>query len=158
MVTTTVTTGRFISDLTLYIRDVILTYVTDPIASTRPSGEKFVMTSYPQRPVTYPIITVRSMNTDDLGSLGMQSELMFVRPEIQIRIWARDEKEKDGLTQNVINTLRTNQFPSSSTGTSTNANLYDFRILSMTNSEEMKGEQNIKSKIITIRYAFILGG
>ena len=158
MVTTTVTTNRFIRDLTLYIRDVIITLVTDPISSTRPSGEKFVMTSYPQRPVTYPIITVRSMNMDDMGPLGMQSELMHIRPEIEIRIWARSEKERDGLVQDIINVFRSNQFSASTSGTSTYANLYDFRFLSMVNVEEMRGEQTIKGKVITIRYSFILGG
>ena len=58
MTISSVGTTTFLADTIMLIRIEIQDNITDPISSTRPSSEKFVVTAYPQRGVSYPIITV----------------------------------------------------------------------------------------------------
>ena len=136
-----------------YIRND-LSNITDPIASSRIGRERFVMTSYPQREVKYPLITVQvdSMATDLV--LGMQSSSQFIEIPVEIRVWARNEKEKDSLTDSVIDRIRSNLF-TATTGYVAYG-LHDFRIISMVNVDE-PGDAGIKSRVISIKFKAILG-
>lgn len=147
---------KILSGTILFIRNTLRTNITDPITSTRPVGEKFVMTSYPKRDTTYPIITVRGKVTGD-QRLGQQSEKALVTLGIEVRIWARNEKEKNELFDSVYNHLRTNQYPITTAGTSTNETLFDFR-LEFANDLDNPGDEGIKSKICQYRYVIIAGG
>ena len=108
------------------------------------------MTSYPQRKVQYPLITLKVTN-QEAGRAGMQSTFMDVRVTIEIRIWARNEKEKDDLATKVYDRLRQIQFIAS-TGSIANA-LHEYTLLSMNEVDE-PGEQGIKSRILQISYTF----
>jgi len=147
-----VSSTTLLSDTILFTRDTLRSNITDPLGS-RPAGEKFVMTSYPRRNTTYPIITVKGMNLT-ARKLGQQSETMLVSFDIEVRTWARNEKEKNNLWDEVFTHLRTNQFPSATAGTSTNADLHDFRLDSSNDIDE-PGEEGIKSKIDIYKYIFI---
>jgi len=140
--------ATFISDSTLFLRDGLDSNITDPITSLRTGRERFVMTSYPKRGVKYPIITIRSTNPRNDKRLGMQSEGMWIFLPFEIRIWARNEKEKDELTQEVLTYLRTNQF---GTGSSVDFGLHDFTWNSSVDVDE-DGEEGIKSRVIEIQY------
>lgn len=153
MTVTSVNTSTFIADTTILIRDALLNNITDPISGTRASNERFVMTSYPQRPVKYPIITVKNTNIDMPKRLGMQSEIHYTALPMEIRIWARNEVEKDELTQNTINYLRDLEYSASGTVV---ANLLGFKVTSAVNVDE-PGDAGIKSKVIGAQYNFILG-
>ena len=48
-------------DTLFYIKKDLLDNLTDPLAA-RSASSKFVMTSYPQRPVNYPLITIKAIN------------------------------------------------------------------------------------------------
>jgi len=146
-----VSTSTLLSDTILFVRNTLRTNVTDPLLSTRPSTEKWVMTSYPRRAVSYPNITVKGVNLSDVP-LGQQSEQRRVEFEIEVRIWARNEKEKNNLFDSVYTHMRTNQFTGA--GTSYNANLYDFDLLSAVEVDE-EGEQGIKSRVCMYKYNFI---
>ena len=146
MTITTVNSSTFIADLVNYLRDQLLTNITDPLGS-RTGNDKFVMTSYPQRPVRYPIITVVDRGVSQEGKLGMGSEGTILRLMIEIRLWGRNVKERDELFGLVHNWLRTNQLD---TGT-TSANIYDFNIRSVVNVSE----ENVKSKVVEVAYLFI---
>ena len=98
-----VATNTFIRDLILFIRNDLETNITDPISAKRTSAENFVHSAYPQRPVQYPIITVKTINIADDRRLGKQSEQHMTNITIEIRIWARKVQEKDGLSQRVLN-------------------------------------------------------
>jgi len=154
MTVTSVSTNTYLSDTIILLRDSIRDNVTDPIASSRPANETFCRTSYPQRPVTYPIITIRDVN-QSTTRLGIGSELHLVTFTIEIRIWARNVKERDELTQEVINHLRSTYFSGASP--KVEANLHDFEVLSAVNVDE-PGDGGIKSKVIEIQYSFVLGG
>lgn len=150
-----ITTSAFLSDTTLFIRDALVTGVTDPISSSR-GGDKFVMSSYPKRNTKYPIITVLA-NAGKPTRLGLRSEEMAMPIDFEIRVWARDMKEKDNLTQNVINTLRDLQ-TTASTGTIVNE-LFGLEFNPTTDVDEIEGDASgiaIKSKIITGGYFTIL--
>lgn len=154
MTINSVNSQTFLSDTIIYIRDDLRDNIVDPISATRPSNENFVMTSFPQRSVTYPIITIRDINTEDIRRLGIGSELHLIRIPLEIRIWARNIKEKDELFQVVVNRLRSTQLSGASSKRA--ANLHDFKLLSATNVDE-SGDGATKSKVIQIEYVFILG-
>ena len=150
-----VTTSTFIQDTVLFIRNELDSNVTDPIASDRTARERFVMTSYPERGVKYPIITVRNIGAVSEQRLGMQSELIWVRMPLELRIWARNEKERDEITQDTYNHLRSNQFGGGSSSVD-DEDLHDFTILSAVPVDE-DGETGVKSMVMTAQYMFVLG-
>jgi|TARA_R100000501_G_C2596826_1_gene95098 hypothetical protein len=152
MTVTTVTSSKFISDPTILVRDFLRDNITDPISSSRQSNSKFVVTSYPQRPVQYPIITVKS---EDFTSknLGMQSTNQQMSIKLEIRMWAKNEKQKDELTQEVHTALKNNQFQAD--GPSSTNNLHDFDLISSVNIDE-EGQRGIKSKVNTYQWFAII--
>lgn len=149
----TVNTTTFITDIILNVRNDLAANITDPESSTRPTNQKFVMTSYPQRGVMYPLITVKKMNVKLPYRLGMQSNLHLATVPLEIRVWARNVKEKDNLTQLVINRLRGIQL---TVGGSIVSNMLSFEIPNVTDVDE-EGEAGIKSSVISTQYKFIVG-
>lgn len=148
---TSVSSSTFIADTINYIRDKLLANITDPISSKRAGNEKFVLTEYPQRPVTYPIITIVDRGVSQPQRLGMQSESTVIRMTLEIRIWATNVKERDELFDSIYDYLRTNQLSGDDI---TGANLHDFKLNSVVNVSE-SGEAGIKSKVMEISYLFI---
>jgi len=104
-----VNSSTLLSDTILFIRNDLRSNIIDPIASTRSSNEKFLMTSYPKRNTTYPIITVRGEIASS-SKLGQQSEKHLMNFRMEIRIWARNEKEKNNLFDEVFTRMRINQY------------------------------------------------
>lgn len=150
-----VSVATYIKDLSLLIRDSLITGMTDPI-SGRASGH-FVMTSYPLKRVTYPVITVVASGATGAKRLGMRSNEMYGVVPVEIRVWARSAEEKDLLTQQVHQVLRTIQL-TASTGTVANE-AFGFVIASTTDVDETDGEGTgiaIRSKITNVEYTVIL--
>jgi hypothetical protein len=127
-----------------------LASVTDPIASTRKSSSKFIMTSYPQKEVQYPLITIKCTNFEGVRS-GMQTTAQDIKLTVEIRVWARNEKEKDNLFMEVQNALANAQFIET-TGSVAN-DFHNFNVISGIEIDE-DGEQGIKSRIIQLNYGF----
>ena len=149
MTITSIASATFVADTINFIRDKLASNITDPISSSRVGNEKFIMTSYPKRPVKYPLITIVDSGVSQPVRLGMQSEGTVITIPLEIRIWARDVKERDELFDTVYNWLRTNQFGGSDA--TTDANLHDFKLNSAVNVSEEK----IMSKVMTVEYIFI---
>lgn len=142
-----------ISDILSFIKNDLIDSISDPINSTRGIKSAFVMTSYPTKPVQYPIITIKSTNIEALRS-GMQSSLQDIRITLELRIWARNEKEKDTIYSKLLDRLANIQF-TTSTGSVAN-DLMDFNVLSSVEIDE-EGEPNgqvIKSRIMQVVYNF----
>lgn len=139
----------FIRDILNFIKTDLLENIADPIISKRKGKSAFIMTSYPQREVQYPLITLKVTNQEGARA-GMQVTTMDVRATLEIRVWARNEKEKDDLATKVYDRLRSIQFTDDG---STEAGLHDFRLISMNEVDE-DGEQGIKSRILQIIYTF----
>jgi len=142
------TAATFLSDSVIFMRDELNDNITDPESSARADRDRFVMTSYPKRGVKYPIITVKLENARIDRRTGMQSEGIWTIIPFEIRIWARNEKEKDELTEQVITFLRQNQFGS---GGSVEFELHDFTWLSSFDVDE-DGIEAVKSRILQIQY------
>jgi len=143
------TRANLLRDLLYFLKTDISSNVTDPIIGTRGSGSAFVMTSYPQREVKYPLITIKITNLDAKRS-GMQITALDISMNVEIRIWARNEKEKDTIYNQVMDRLANIQFTAS--GSEAN-DFHDFNILSSTEVDE-PGDIGIKSRILQARYKF----
>jgi hypothetical protein len=154
MTVTSVSTSTFLSDAIILIRDALNTNISDPLGS-RATNEKFVMTSYPLRQVTYPIITIIDKGISDVRRMGMRSELHWVSLPVEIRVWARNVIERDTLFQQVYNYLRGHQF--TATASSDTWGLHDFKLTNTLNIDE-EGTAGIRSKIIEIEYKLVVGG
>lgn len=152
MTITSITPATFISDTLIYLRDTINTGVTDPRSAQRPSSTNFVMTSFPEKPAFYPLITVEAENIADVERLGLQSEATLTEMTVKVRVWSRSLTEKDKLAQSVMTTLRTNQ--TDATG-SIVTGLHDYSIINTVDVDEI-GEGAVKSKIIRVRYRVVL--
>ena len=148
MTITEVRSATFIADLVIYIRNALNTNITDPIATSRTGNNKFVLTEYPQRPGKYPIITVTDTGTRQEGKLGMGSEGTALRVGVEIRIWARNVKERDTIFDEIYEYLRNNQLDGDDI---TGANLHDFSLNSVVNVSE----ENVKSKVMEVTYLFL---
>lgn len=140
-------------DTIFFIKNDLSSNITDPISSKRSTKSKFIMSSYPQLPVQYPVITIKAVNIEALRS-GMQSTLQDIRITLEIRIWARNEKEKNDLYEDVLDRLANIQF-TSSTGSAAN-DLHDFTVLSSVEVDEPgeSGAKVIKSRIMQVAYSF----
>lgn len=149
-----VATNTFVQDTVLTAKAVLVAGVTDPNSSTRPSGQSFIFTSYPSKPVTYPIITIKTTGPADEKRLGARSSLKWVRLPLEVRVWAKSEKVKDDLTQDVYNALRSKQFGTSSTS-DTNG-MHDFELVSSVPVEE-EGQDGVKSMVMTYNYKVLVG-
>lgn len=139
----------FIRDVLFFIKNE-LSNITDPLVGVRSTQSKFVMTSYPQRFVQYPLITIKLTNQEALPA-GMQVKAMDVTINIEVRIWGRNQKEKDELANACYKHLRDIQF-TATTG-SIAKNLHDFRLISSSELDE-PGEDQPKSRILNIQYKF----
>ena len=141
-----VNSATFMSDLIILIRDKLIRNIDDPL--NRPASQKFVMTSYPQNVVTYPVITVTDTGSRQEGKLGMGSQGTIIRLGIEIRIWARNIKERDNVFNDVHEWLRTNQIEGDDLN---DANLYDFNMDSVVNVSE----PDVKSKVMEVTYLYL---
>lgn len=145
-----ISTNSFLQDIVIFLRNYVRTNVTDPLS--RSGGVGFVMTSYPKRGVQYPIITVKNTGINT-RKLGIQSEVNWTTLSIEVRVWARNAKECDDLTQDVIVALKNAQY---GTGSTTAEEIYGFRLQSTTPVVETEGDNTIHSKVMTYSYNAIL--
>ena len=113
------------------------------------------MTSYPSvtNVVLYPLVTVTDRGIIGEKILGMGSEQYWITIGLEIRVWARNVKQRDEISQAIIQRLRTNQFEAA--GSIGGQDLFNFRMQGTTNVSE-PGDAGIRSKIINIAYDTIL--
>jgi len=145
-----VSSTTFIKDILNFIKSDISSNITDPIAGKRKTGGSFVMTSYPQRIVEYPIITLKLVN-QKANRAGMQTTAMDVTITLEVRVWARNQKEKDEISNEIYKRLRDIQF-TASTGSIAN-DLHHYKLNSDVEVDE-DGEGTPKSRILQVEYKF----
>jgi len=139
--------ATFLKDSLIFIRNKLRANITDPLSRTG-SGNQFIFTSYPRKDIKYPIITVKENGMSTIRRLGMQSELVEMSFPVEIRVWARNEVEKDELSENVFVYLKDNQYGS---GSSVDEDMFGFNLVSSVNVDE-PGEEGIKSRITVYEY------
>ncbi len=144
--------NTLIVDTLFFIKNDLINNITDPVSSTRGSNSKFVMTSYPTRAVKYPLITIRCISVDAVRA-GMQTTAQDITLDVEIRVWARNQKEKDQISDDIFSRLGDIQF---TTDGSIDNNLHDYFVGSMIEIDEPgeSGAQVIKSRIMSITYKF----
>lgn len=156
MTITKVNTETFLADATIFIRDQLLANVTDPISGTRPGDSKFCTTSFPERKAVYPFIVVRVTNFPVAQRLGVGSEMHEMEIVYEIRVWARNVKEREEISQEALNHLRDIEH---ATGGTIDAELHDFTPLNSFPVDEVKedGRGGKRSRVMTVQYSFIFG-
>ncbi len=152
MAITEVNSTTFLADAVNLIRNKLKNNIADPISTIRPANERFCMTSYPQRPVTYPLITIVDRGITQPQRLGMGSESTSIILTLEIRTWARNVKERDELFDSIYTYLRQNQLDSDEGLVS--ANLSGFTMTSAINISE-PGQEGIKSKVMEVNFLII---
>jgi|TARA_R100001530_G_scaffold62534_4_gene45036 hypothetical protein len=140
--------SNFISETTLFLRNVLRDNITDPLGR---NGSVFMLTSYPRIGTTYPVITISDDGIDMIQRGGLQSEGAFYNVPMEIRVWGRTHKERDNLSQDVLNFLQRNQFGAGSTNH--NVDIHGFSFNSSVNIDE-EGEEGIKSKVMQFGWSF----
>lgn len=141
----------FIKDVTLFTRDTLRSNLTDPLSRT--DGIGFVMSSFPKRETTYPVVTIKGIPGAST-KLGMRSELRWIIFNIEVKVFARNVIELDDLTQKSINILQYNQY---GTGSTDEFEVHDFNITSVVPVEpDPADELTIQQNVITIEYKIII--
>lgn len=138
-----------IKDVLSFLKTELINNIDDPLASKRTGKSAFIMTSYPQKDVQYPEITLKCKNFKAMRA-GMQTVLQDITLTVELRVWARNEKEKDTIFAQVNDFLANIQFISN--GSVAN-DFHNFNVLSGTEIDE-EGEQGIKSRILQLNYNF----
>ena len=137
-------------ELLFFLKDQINTNLTDPISSTRGSSSAFIMTSFPEREVKYPLITLEITDTSE-SRAGMQTTAMDITLTVEIRIWSKSVAQSDKFAQEILDLLANIQF-TASTG-STDNDFHDFNVGSVIRVDE-PGKGATKSRIIQLNYSF----
>lgn len=145
------TTKRFKSQIIIFYRELLRANITDP-NTDRNDPDAMVFTSYPRNNTVYPIITVKHSNSSEPQRLGMSSEAKRVEMQFEVRVWARNEKEKEEMADEVYNILQRADLGS---GGFVDSGIYNYQITNIVNVDE-EGEQAIKSKVITTQVFAII--
>jgi len=138
-----------IADILSFLKNELSENIVDPISSSRGNSSKFIMTSYPEREVKYPLITLEVNNIEE-SRAGMQTTAMDINLTISLRIWSKSVAQSDKLTQNILDHLADIQFTNNG---STDNEFHDFNIGSVVRVDE-PGKGATKSRIIQLSYRF----
>lgn len=141
--------NTIIRDILFFLKDQISSNVTDPVSSARGSSSAFVMTSYPEREVKYPMITLE-VNDINQTRAGMQSTAMDIALTVELRIWSKSVAQSDKLAQEILDFLADIQFTGSG---SIDNDFHDFGVGSVLRVDE-PGQGGTKSRIIQLNYSF----
>lgn len=136
-------------DILFFLKDQLSTNIVDPITN-RGTSSKFIMTSYPEREVKYPLITLEITNIEE-SRAGMQTTAMDIGLSLEIRIWSKSVAQSDKLSQEILDLLANIQFQASS-GSIAN-DFHDFNVGSVVRVDE-PGKGATKSRIIQLNYSF----
>lgn len=151
-----ISAGSVYKDSMIYFRDILTANLTDPISPNRASTSSFVATSFPQRLVVYPLVIVKDGNMTD-NRVGLQSEISLMEQDLILTIYARNVSERDGISQQIYNVMRTNQYGTGSEFT--NFGWHDYRLVSSINiqspNEEAK-ETGVRTKQMIYKFFTVI--
>lgn len=154
MVMTSVAAATIIHDSVTKIRDFLQNNLTDPSSRTDPPG--WVFTSYPERDVDYPIVTVMHNGSRDAHvSLGTEYKQLFIT--LRIEVWSKSTKQKDEIWDDIYDELRHHYTSVDANGDSiTGLGLFDAVVTSCVDfhAEAPKGAGHIHRKIADIQFSY----
>lgn|SRR3990167_3363141 len=143
-----------IRDTVLLFRDLISGTVVDPVSNRQQlsgdpgSNSRFVMTSFPQRAVVYPFITVQDITQSDVN-LGMRTQDSLSSIRMQVDVWTKQIGQRDGMAGSVFHGLRTSQL-----NNLLGSDYFDLRLVSMTNRDET-GKTGVHRKMLEIETSYV---
>ena len=141
-------------DVVLFMRDLISGTIPDPLSNRQTqsgdagSNARFVMTSWPERAVAYPLITVTHVSATD-QRLGISTTDALMTNRLQVDVWSKQKSMTDGLTGSIYYTVR-----NSALTTAVASGLFTFRLAGMRNLDEI-GKGGIHRKSIDVEYDVI---
>ena len=138
--------SRFIRDSTFCIHNLLSGNITDPQSANRATGEQFTMTSWPDRPVRYPVITVQQTGFES-SYAGIASNNTINHISFEINVWSKSIAEKESLAGSVFAVLAQNQTITAASG------LMDLRFYNITNLDE-DGPDGVHRKLLGVRYLY----
>ena len=136
-------------DVLLFLKNIIDSNLEDPRQGNRSKTSSFIMTSFPDREVQYPLITLEVVNSEQVRA-GMQSTRMDIGLEIQIRVWSKSVTQSDRLGEQILDLLAKEQFDSNG---SVDNDFHDYNIGASVRVDE-PGKGATKSRIIQLNYKF----
>ena len=134
-------------DVLLWLRDKLISSLTDPVSRT--GNEKFVMTSWPERPVRYPVVILEIIG-ESSKPLGVGVEASNVTLRVRIHVFSKSTAQRDAIADEIFRKLEQTQLDI--TGSAL-AGLHDFKLLNSFNQDEA-GEGGLHRKIIDVSYTF----
>jgi len=144
-----ISSETIVHDVTEFLVSLIDNNVTDPILARRSGNSKFVLSSYPSRITEYPFVSVIVESPDTQEKfIGTQTQRVTITAEI--RVWARNVKERDELSDEIYNTLRIKQ---TAAGGSVSENLSDMEYTHIGDINE----ENVRSRLVEIQYTYYAG-
>jgi hypothetical protein len=96
--------SQLIQDTTIKLRDYLRANLTDPKGR---SGSEWIFTSMPRREVDKPFIVVEQDGLHGSAAHGVSGAVISDRPRVvkKIEVWARNMKERDELTGQILDKL-----------------------------------------------------
>lgn len=150
-----VNSASIIHDSVTKIATLLQNNCTDPISATR-AQSTWIMTSYPERDVEYPIIIVaHAAHRDEHTSIGSEYKTNYIT--LRIEVWSKSTKQRDEVWDDVYDELRHHYKTADANGDSiqsiglrdpTWGNAMDLDTLAP------KGRGHIHRKISTIQFTF----
>lgn len=135
--------SQALKQVNLTVRDGLRAGLNDPLSR----GGLMVVTSYPQRPVRYPVVTVRTESVG-LNYYGLQNSDGFQSFITYVVIYSNSLKEADILADEVITIVGTARF-----NVSTQAlQIFDIGIVGVSDSfKDEDGKRRVYIKTIEVR-------
>ena len=148
----TVEAGSIVSNVTLKIRALLASGLTDPISSSRPNGSYLVNTSWPEKNQIYPIVVidVKMQNATRMGAYNSYS--MEVPIQAKISTFANSRSGADLMGGEIFNILRNSQFSGASTH---DFGLHDFQLTNEFPIDE-PGRFGIHRQVQTYSYLVVI--
>jgi len=154
MAMTAVAAATIIHDTVTKIRDFLQNNLTDPKSRSDPPG--WVFTSYPERDVQYPIVTVtHNGSRDEHISLGTEYKQNYI--VLRIEVWAKDTKQRDEIWDDIYDELRHHYTTPDANGDSiTGLGLFDMVVLMAVDvdTEAPRGRGHIHRKVADIQFTY----
>ena len=113
-----------------------------------------VYTSYPEKNVDYPIVTIaHSGFRDEYGSIGTEYKIVYVN--VRIEVWSMSTKERDEIWDDIYDELRTHYKTADGSGDSvTNISLFDMLVMSCLDIDIPRERGHLHKKVSEIQFSF----
>ena len=147
----TVANASIVSNTTTEVRDFLRSNITDPRTSRTITN--WIFTSWPGKEVEYPIITIRHVGTrDEWMAIGTVDKI--VKVNLQIDVFARSEKERDTLWDEIYYDMVTNY----KTTSVVDLNLHGLDLVSCFNADDLVPKEmgNIHRKIGEFQFTYYM--